>query len=284
MIFSLSRLGLFVLVSGQWSFVCRNQSGQRVTAPRRCDLFSASPPLPPRFFPSLPPWPPQPSQPQTRDGGHHQHLGHAAVGRPCTNPGITRVFPSLFFYSCLSALLVQWRNTIFRAMGSLLCQFCLLGGSSFLMGPWTVDVGGPQDGDAQGVDIQWGKRGSCGHHRHWGGCKLKACTQQLQSIPSHKRLPKGHAKLCYFVAQNSIARWHLFSLKAEGLESGWGSQASKCLFGVLFGRECIESLEWVLKVEQAALQKTAFLCKSICLKCRRGLIGINLRKLVCLAY
>lgn len=52
--FSLSRLSLFVLVSGQWSFVCWNQLGQRVTALRYCDLFSTRLPLPPCVLLGLP--------------------------------------------------------------------------------------------------------------------------------------------------------------------------------------------------------------------------------------
>lgn len=50
--FSLSQVGLFVLVSGQWSFVCQNQLGLRVTAAMWCDLFSAGLRLPLCCFPT----------------------------------------------------------------------------------------------------------------------------------------------------------------------------------------------------------------------------------------
>jgi len=72
-----------------------------VTAPRRCDLFSASQPLPLRFFPSLRPRPLQPSRPQTQDGGHCQLWGDPA--QTPAAPGLLLLFS---FYSCLRALLL----------------------------------------------------------------------------------------------------------------------------------------------------------------------------------
>lgn len=139
--FSLSRLGLFVLVSGQWNFVCRNQSGQTVTATARCDLFSASLPLPPRFFPSLPS--------QALPGDITTAPGMQLGGDPAPTPAAPGLF-LLFFSSCLGALLLAhtrercwisgWRGA---SCGGFDCR-----GSSFLAEPWTADASGSQGEDA----------------------------------------------------------------------------------------------------------------------------------------
>lgn len=271
--FSLSRLGLFVLVSGQWSFVCRNQSGQRVTAPARCDLFSTSLPLPPRFFPSLPP--------RALPGDITTAPGMQLGGDPAPTLAAPGLF-LLFFPSVLGPFcwFIQGSDAGFQGCRVLVTMVLSAEGLVSLQnhGP-CMPVSSRMR--MQDTDLWWhvqcGIWKDCGHQGHGDQCRLNLHTQCLQTISEVN--PNRACKTTQLPC--SKLHCHMTSLQLEGKgDREWcrGAKSQKNFFGYYFGKEVLSVFHGCWK------QERAFICKSICSKCRRGLIGTDLRKSVCLSY